>query len=99
VGNDWIFLAKMSTVKTVPFDFSGSQGYQNAKIVDNTIEPSLRDIIRVVTKSDSACAFTKAERSKNAGFTKSRRVTGEHVNQPLLGGERVDQDGGAYVAI
>ncbi len=69
------------------------------KTVDNTIEPSLRDMIRVVPRSNSACAFTKPERSKNADFTKSRRVIEEHVNHPLLGGERVDQDSGACVAI
>jgi len=62
--------------------------------------PPLRDRSRVVPRSDSACVFTKRFlRSGNAGFTKSRRVIGEHVNHPLLGGERVTRTAGACVAI
>ena len=33
------------------------------------------------------------ERSGNAGFTKSRRVIGEHVSHPLVGWRTSDQDG------
>ena len=54
---------------------------------------SLRDRSRVVPRSDSACVFTKRERSENAGFTKSRRVIGEHVSHPLVGWRTSDQDG------
>ena len=50
--------------------------------------PSLRDRSRVVPRSDSACVFTKRERSANAGFTKSCRVIGEHVSHPLVGRSR-----------
>ena len=32
-------------------------------------------------------------RSENAGFTKSRRVIGEHVSHPLVGWRTSDQDG------
>ena len=32
-------------------------------------------------------------RSGNAGFTKSRRVIGEHVSHPLVGWRSSDQDG------
>ena len=32
-------------------------------------------------------------RSGNAGFTKSRRVIGEHVSHPLVGWRTSDQDG------
>ena len=32
-------------------------------------------------------------RSENAGFTKSRRVSGEHVSHPLVGWRTSDQDG------
>ena len=53
----------------------------------------LRDRSRVVPRSDSACVFTKRERSENAGFTKSRRVIGEHVSHPLVGWRTSDQDG------
>ncbi len=61
---------------------------------------SLRDRSRVVPRSDSACVFTKRSlRRENAGFTKSRRVIGEDVNHPLLGGERVTRKAGACVAI
>ena len=55
--------------------------------------PTLRDRSRVVPRSDSACVFTKRERSENAGFTKSRRVIGEHVSHPLVGWRTSDQDG------
>ena len=55
--------------------------------------PSLRDRSRVVPRSDSACVFTERERSENSGFTKSRRVIGEHVSHPLVGWRTSDQDG------
>ena len=55
---------------------------------------SLRDRSRVVPRSDSACVFTERFlRSENAGFTKSRRVIGEHVSHPLVGWRTSDQDG------
>src|SRR5450631_1814269 len=51
--------------------------------------PPLRDRSRVVPRSDSACVFTERFlRSENAGFTKSRRVIGEHVSHPLVGRSR-----------
>src|SRR5450631_4311888 len=54
----------------------------------------LRDRSRVVPRSDSACVFTERFlRSENAGFTKSRRVIGEHVSHPLVGWRTSDQDG------
>ena len=55
--------------------------------------PPLRDRSRVVPRSDSACVFTERERSENSGFTKSRRVIGEHVSHPLVGWRTSDQDG------
>src|SRR5450631_1830675 len=54
---------------------------------------SLRDRSRVVPRSDSACVFTKRERSANAGFTQLCRVIGEHVSHPLVGWRSSDQDG------
>ena len=49
---------------------------------------------RVVPRSDSACVSTERFlRSGNAGFTKSRRVIGEHVSHPLVGWRTSDQDG------
>ena len=57
-------------------------------------KPSLRDRSRVVPRSDSACVSTERFlRSGNAGFTKSRRVIGEHVSHPLVGWRTSDQDG------
>jgi PAS domain-containing protein len=56
-------------------------------------QPPLRDRSRVVPRSDSACVFTERERSENSGFTKSRRVIGEHVSHPLVGWRTSDQDG------
>ena len=54
----------------------------------------LRDRSRVVPRSDSACVSTERFlRSGNAGFTKSRRVIGEHVSHPLVGWRTSDQDG------
>ena len=55
---------------------------------------SLQDRSRVVPRSDSACVFTERFlRSENAGFTKSRRVIGEHVSHPLVGWRSSDQEG------
>jgi hypothetical protein len=55
---------------------------------------ALRDRSRVVPRSDSACVSTERFlRSGNAGFTKSRRVIGEHVSHPLVGWRSSDQDG------
>ena len=55
---------------------------------------SLRDRSRVVPRSDSACVFTaRFLRSGNAGFTKSRRVIGEHVSHPLVGWRTSNQEG------
>jgi len=43
--------------------------------------------------------FSRSLRSENAGFTKSRRVIGEHVSYPLLGSDRVTRTAGAAEGI
>ena len=78
-----------------------------AGITEAQIKAQIRDLItegdsgnrcetrsRVVPRSDSACVSTERFlRSGNAGFTKSRRVIGEHVSHPLVGWRSSDQDG------
>src|SRR5664280_2321956 len=89
-------------LKSHIFYFSGLQRHKNGGAVERLFEAlhnrsivqTLRDRSRVVPRSDSACVFTERFlRSGNAGFTKSRRVIGEHVSHPLVGWRSSDQDG------
>src|SRR5665647_2178538 len=72
----------------------GAHRNQVSLVPNLALAHPLRDRSRVVPRSDRACVFTKRfMRSENAGFTKSRRVIGEHVSHPLVGWRTSDQDG------